>query len=84
MRMSFRLIIVGGLIVFFAVVTVVVFVPNIIWNPPQTLVAQDYSGPEALGRELFYGNGCNYCHTQYVTRRRYSHGCGVAGGRLRL
>jgi cbb3-type cytochrome oxidase cytochrome c subunit len=66
MRMSFRLIIVGGLIVFFAVLIVVVFVPNIIWNPPQTLVAQEYGPLETQGRELFLGNGCNYCHTQYV------------------
>ena len=66
MRMTFRLIIIGGLIVFFAVVAVVVFIPKIVWNPPQTLVAQDYAGLQAEGRKLFYSNGCNYCHTQYV------------------
>ena len=80
MRMSFRLIIIGGLIVFFAVLIVVVFVPNIIWNPPQTLVAQDYSGLEAQGRELFYSNGCNYCHTQYVRAEDTAMGAVSQGG----
>jgi mono/diheme cytochrome c family protein len=80
MRMSFRLIIVGGLIVFFAVLIVVVFVPNIIWNPPQTLVAQEYGPLETQGRELFLGNGCNYCHTQYVRAEDTAMGAVSQGG----
>jgi mono/diheme cytochrome c family protein len=66
MRMTFRLIILGGLIVFFAVVIVVVFIPNLVWNPPQTLTAVQYYDLQGQGREVFYSNGCNYCHTQYV------------------
>jgi mono/diheme cytochrome c family protein len=66
MKMTFRTIIIGGVIVFFAVVIVVVFVPALIWNPPQTLIAHSYTAEQAYGRELFYSNGCNYCHTQYV------------------
>ena len=66
MRMTFRLIIAGGLIVFFAVVIVVVFIPNLVWNPPETLTAVQFDDLQAQGRQLFYSNGCNYCHTQYV------------------
>ena len=66
MRMTFQTIIIGGLIVFFAVVTVAVFVPGLIWNPPQTTIAHVYTPEQERGRELFYSNGCNYCHTQYV------------------
>ncbi len=66
MRMTFKVTIVGGLIVFFAVVAVAVFLPTLIWNPPRTTVAHPYTPQEERGRELFYGNGCNYCHTQYV------------------
>jgi mono/diheme cytochrome c family protein len=66
MRMTFKVIIIGGLVVFFAVVMVVVFIPNIVWNPPQTINAQEYAGQVAEGRKIFYSNGCNYCHTQYV------------------
>jgi mono/diheme cytochrome c family protein len=66
MKMTFKVIVIGGVIVFFAVVLVAVFVPSLIWNPPQTIIAHPYTSEQARGRELFYSNGCNYCHTQYV------------------
>jgi mono/diheme cytochrome c family protein len=66
MRMSFATIFGGGLIVFFAVVAVVVFAPTLVWNPEPTLVAHPYTAEQQRGRVLFYSNGCNYCHTQYV------------------
>jgi mono/diheme cytochrome c family protein len=66
MKMSFKVILWGGLAVFFAVVSVVVFTPVAIWKPPTTTVAHPYTPEQELGRTLFYSNGCNYCHTQYV------------------
>jgi hypothetical protein len=64
--MTFPTIVIGGLIVFFAVVTVAVFVPGLIWDPQQTTIAHEYTAQQESGRVLFYSNGCNYCHTQYV------------------
>jgi cbb3-type cytochrome c oxidase subunit II len=66
MKMTFKIILVGGLIVFFAVVSVVVFTPAMVWKPPQTVVAERRTPEQEKGRVLFYSNGCNYCHTQYV------------------
>lgn len=66
MKMTFKIILVGGLLVFFAVVSVVVFAPVALWNPPQTTVAEERTPEQSAGRVLFYSNGCNYCHTQYV------------------
>ncbi len=66
MKMTFRVIVIGGVIVFFAVVAVAVFAPSLIWQPEQTTVAHPYTAEQERGRELFYANGCNYCHTQYV------------------
>jgi mono/diheme cytochrome c family protein len=66
MKMTFKTIIIGSLIVFFAVVSVVVFIPGIIWKPEQTTIAHEYTAEQEMGRKLFYSNGCNYCHTQYV------------------
>jgi mono/diheme cytochrome c family protein len=66
MKMTFKTVVIGGLIVFFAVVLAAVFIPAGIWSPPQTDIAHVYTEQEARGRELFYSNGCNYCHTQYV------------------
>lgn len=66
MKMTFKTIVIGGLIVFFAVVLAAVFIPVGVWSPPQTDVAHPYADQQERGRELFYSNGCNYCHTQYV------------------
>jgi cbb3-type cytochrome c oxidase subunit II len=66
MKMSFKVVFWGGLVVFFAVVTVVVFTPVAIWRPATTEIAHPYTPTELAGRTLFYSNGCNYCHTQYV------------------
>jgi mono/diheme cytochrome c family protein len=80
MKMTFPTIVIGGLIVFFAVVTVAVFVPGLIWNPPQTTVAHPYTTLEEHGRQLFYSNGCNYCHTQYVREEDIGMGPVSQGG----
>jgi mono/diheme cytochrome c family protein len=80
MKMTLRTIVLGGLIVFFAVVTVAVFIPSLIWNPPQTIIAHPYTEEQARGRELFYSNGCNYCHTQYVREQDTAMGPVSEGG----
>jgi cytochrome c oxidase cbb3-type subunit II len=66
MKMSFAIIIGGALFIFLAVVTVAVFMPNWIWSPPQTTAAHVYTDQQLLGRKLYFSNGCDYCHTQYV------------------
>jgi mono/diheme cytochrome c family protein len=66
MRMTFRTTVLGGVIVFLTVVSAVVFIPGTVYRPQQTVVAHPYTAEEEQGRVLFYSNGCNYCHTQYV------------------
>lgn len=66
MKMTFITIVFGGLAIFFAIVSVVVFIPTVVWIPAPNLVAHPYTAQQAKGRVLFYSNGCNYCHTQYV------------------
>lgn len=80
MRMTFKVIIVGGLIGFFAVVTWVVFLPTALWQPERTIIAQGYTGDAARGRTLYYSNGCNYCHTQYVRGQDVAMGPQSKGG----
>ena len=72
MKMTFRRIVIGGLIVFWFVVAMVVFMPalplpdRLAMDMTQTTIAHPYTAEEHEGRVLFYSNGCNYCHTQYV------------------
>ena len=80
MRMTFTVLIVGGLVGFFAVVTWVVFLPTALWQPERTIIAQGYEGDVARGRTLFFTNGCNYCHTQYVREQDVAMGPRANGG----
>lgn len=66
MKMSFAIIIGGSIFIFFAVVMAAVFIPGWVWNPPQTVAAHPYTAQEELGRKVYFSNGCDYCHTQYV------------------
>ncbi len=43
MKMTFKVTVIGGVIVFFAVVLAAVFIPTLVWNPPQTVIAHPYS-----------------------------------------
>ena len=66
MKMSFKVVLWGGIAVVLAVITVVVFTPAAVWRPPTTTIAHPYTPEQERGRTLFFSNGCNYCHTQYV------------------
>jgi mono/diheme cytochrome c family protein len=80
MRMTFKITVFGGLIVFFAVVFAAVFIPKLVYDPPQTVIAHQYTDKQLRGRELFYSNGCNYCHTQYVRPEDTAMGNVSSGG----
>jgi cbb3-type cytochrome c oxidase subunit II len=80
MKMTFKTVVIGGVIVVFAVIIATVFIPSLIWMPPQTVAAHPYTAEEERGRELFYSNGCNYCHTQYVRKEDTAMGAVSQGG----
>ena len=75
MKMSFKVVLWGGIVVVLSVITVVVFTPAAVWKPVTTTIAHPYTAEQEAGRKLFYSNGCNYCHTQYV--RAVDNGMGV-------
>ncbi len=66
MRMTPRLIVIGGLAVVLSVVAVVVFLPYAIFKPADTLYARPYTELEQKGRDLYVSNGCLYCHSQFT------------------
>lgn len=66
MRMSLILILAGSLAILFGVLFIAVWVPGaLVFHPPQTLVAHEFTPQEYRGYVLYYSNGCNYCHTLY-------------------
>ena len=43
MKMSFKIVLWGAIVVVLAVVTVVVFTPAAVWRPPTTAIAHPYT-----------------------------------------
>jgi cbb3-type cytochrome oxidase cytochrome c subunit len=66
MKMTPRLIIIGGLAVVLTVVAFVVFLPAVVFKPAPTLNTVPFTAEEQLGRDLFVSNGCMYCHSQFT------------------
>ena len=66
MKMSPRLIIIGGLAVVLTVVAFVVFLPAVVFQPKPTLNTVPYTALEEEGRNLYVSNGCMYCHSQFT------------------
>lgn len=68
MKMTPRMIIIGGLAVVLSVVAVVVFLPYAIFKPADTLYVRPYTDIEQRGRDLYVSNGCLYCHSQFTRK----------------
>src|SRR5262245_6658990 len=65
-RMDVPTIAFGAMIVFWSIIFVVVGVPFLTFQPPQSADARPLTAQEESGRKLYAGNGCFYCHSQYL------------------
>jgi cytochrome c oxidase cbb3-type subunit 2 len=74
MRMNLTLIVIGGLIVFTAVLVISVLLP---WGTSSDAPSQIFrprTDLEEEGRKIYIENGCTYCHTQFVRNIDWGHG----------
>lgn len=65
-RMDVTTVAFGAMIVFWSVIFVVVALPYLTFRPPQSADARPLTAQEESGRRLYAGNGCYYCHSQYL------------------
>ena len=65
-RMDGRTVAIGGFIVFASVIFFVVALPFLTFQPQPSADARPLSAREEAGRRLYAGNGCLYCHSQYL------------------
>ncbi|MGZ6201664.1 MAG: cbb3-type cytochrome c oxidase subunit II [Thermodesulfobacteriota bacterium] len=74
MRMSLPLLIIGGLIIFSAVLLISVLLPW--WTSPDmpSDIFRSRTILEEEGRKIYVSNGCTYCHTQFVRHIDWGHG----------
>ena len=66
MRMTLRLIIFGGLIIFSSILFVAVILPWATISEKPSGIFRPRTALEEEGRKVYIANGCTYCHTQFV------------------
>lgn len=72
--MTVGLIVIGGLIIFAAVLLISVILP---WKTITETPADIYrprTKLEKIGRQIYIENGCTYCHTQFIRPIDWNHG----------
>jgi len=66
MKMTLRLIIFGGLIIFASILFVAVILPWATISEKPSTIFRPRTAQEEEGRKIYIANGCTYCHTQFV------------------
>ncbi len=66
MRMTPRIIVLGSLLILAAIVFVVVYMPYVQREQDPSELYRSRSAEEAMGRGIYLGNGCVYCHSQSI------------------
>ncbi len=74
MKMSVALLIIGGLIIFSAVLLVSVILPWVTIPDRPAEIYRPRTTLEETGRLLYIANGCTFCHTQFVRYIDWGHG----------
>lgn len=66
MRMTLKLLIYGGLIVFAPILLISVILPWVTISEKPSEIFRPRTALEQEGRKIYIENGCTYCHTQFV------------------
>jgi cytochrome c oxidase cbb3-type subunit 2 len=66
MKMSLSLLMFGGLLIFAPVLLIVVMLPWVTMSTKPSDIYRQRTALEEKGRLLFIGNGCTFCHTQFI------------------
>ncbi|HEY3275298.1 MAG TPA: cbb3-type cytochrome c oxidase subunit II [Syntrophorhabdaceae bacterium] len=66
MRMTLRLLLFGGLIIFASILFIAVILPWLTISEKPSDIFRPRTKAEDLGRSLYVANGCTFCHTQFI------------------
>lgn len=66
MKMTFRAVVIGGILILSAVVFVAVIIPYMTRSEAPSEIFRYRSAEEAAGRKVYIANGCVYCHSQSI------------------
>jgi len=74
MRMTPAVLVVGGLLIFWASTFTMIGMPLMTMTEPPSEIWRPLKPEEARGMELYVANGCSYCHSLYVRVFDWGHG----------
>jgi cytochrome c oxidase cbb3-type subunit II len=66
MRMTLKLLILGGMLMFASVLFISVILPWATMPEKPSEPFRPWTALEAEGRKIYVSNGCTYCHTQFI------------------
>ena len=66
MKMTFRAVVIGRILILAAVVFVAVMIPYMTRSEAPSESFRFRSAEEATGRKIYIANGCVYCHSQSI------------------
>lgn len=66
MKMTPAMLIIGGLLVFWASLSVMILIPVLTMKEEPSEIWRRLTPKEAAGHRLYVENGCSYCHSLYV------------------
>jgi cbb3-type cytochrome c oxidase subunit II len=66
MKMTPALVVIGGLLVFWASTFIAVILPSMTLQEKPSEAWRQWSDLEDQGHDLYVANGCSYCHSQFV------------------
>ncbi len=76
MKMTFGTVLAGAALIVIAVVFMTLGVSTLTFQPPPSDIARPLTDQEERGRQIYMGNGCVYCHSQYIRPQDWT----AAGG----
>jgi cytochrome c oxidase cbb3-type subunit II len=66
MKMTLKLLLYGGMVIFASVLFVSVILPWVTISEKPSDIYRSRTAAEERGRRLYIENGCTYCHTQFI------------------
>jgi cytochrome c oxidase cbb3-type subunit 2 len=66
MKMTAPLVVIGGLLVFWASTFIAVILPATTFREQPSAAWREWTDAETAGHRLYVENGCSYCHSQFV------------------
>jgi len=73
-KMTPALLIIGGFLVFWASISIMVIIPAVSFHPLPSEIWRPLTDVEQEGNLLYVRNGCSYCHSQFIRVTDWGHG----------